>query len=440
MYPFLTLWAQEKEVGKLLQEEYPNISPLYKPVIGLGSGVFNFYGDVKNNYINPVLGDYGYKFNVSSFLDQKRYYTLNLYFLYGKISGNERSFTDLARNLNFKTDLVNFGASLEYNFDHVFRKNKYIKPFLSAGIENIQFTPKGDLLDQNGNAYHYWSDGTIRNIPEINDDIALSTILHRDYKYETDLRKREETLHGLGSYSQNTFAIPLDAGLNFKISDRIFLKMGTSFHLTFTDFLDNVSSKGTSVKGKKGNDFFTYNYFTLHFDLFSEPETVILEKMFAEFEFDEVMLDDEDGDYILDSVDDCPGTPFGIAVDSTGCPLDGDNDGIPDYLDKENFSAPGAWVDENGVTITEEMFLERMSKLEEAMKREDVKAYFSTFQDGFISRKAEEIPEKFKEIDRDRDGYISFEELLEAIDGYFDQQIKLSVEDIYELNNFFFRQ
>ncbi|MBE0654102.1 MAG: hypothetical protein IH594_09910, partial [Bacteroidales bacterium] len=294
--------------------------------------------------------------------------------------------------------------------------------------------------DQNGNAYHYWSDGTIRNLPEINDDIAPSTILHRDYKYETDLRKREETLHGLGSYSQNTFAIPLDAGLNFKISDRIFLKMGTSFHLTFTDFLDNVSSKGTSVKGKKGNDFFTYNYFTLHFDLFSEPETVILEKMFAEFEFDEVMLDDEDGDYILDSVDDCPGTPLGIAVDSTGCPLDGDNDGIPDYLDKENFSAPGAWVDENGVTLTEEMFLEQLLKLEEAMKREDVKAYFSTFQNGFISRKTVEIPEKFKEIDRNRDGYISFEELLEAIDGYFDQQIKLSVEDIYELNNFFFRQ
>ena len=436
-----TLWimAQEEEVEQLLREEIVNISPLYKPVIGFGSGVFNFYGDVRNNYINPTLGDFGYKFNVSSYLDQNQFYTLNLFFIYGKISGNERSLTDPGRNLNFKTDLVNFGANLEYNFDHLMKKNKYIRPFISAGFENIQFTPKGDLIDGSGNQYNYWTDGTIRDVPQPLNDLVPSNVLLRDFKYETDLRKKEENL-GLGTYGQNTLAFPVEAGLNFKISDRINLKVASSLHFTLTDFLDNVSYEGTSVKGKKGNDLISYNYFSIHFDLFSEPKTLIVEKMFAEYEFDEVMLDDEDGDFVLDAADECPGTPYGVAVDTLGCPLDEDNDGVPDYLDKEKFSAPGAWVNEEGITLSEEEFLARLSLQSEAMKREDVLAYFNTIQEGFIAPRTEEIPAKFKEIDKDQDGYISFEELLEAIDQYFDRQLRLTVQDIYELNNYFFRQ
>ncbi len=65
------------------------------------------------------------------------------------------------------------------------------------------------------------------------------------------------------------------------------------------------------------------------------------------------MFDDEDGDFVLDVSDRCPGTPFGVAVDTLGCPLDGDNDGVPDYLDQEPETAEGAWVDEQGVTVTE---------------------------------------------------------------------------------------
>ncbi|MGC9345129.1 MAG: hypothetical protein ACP5E3_20660, partial [Bacteroidales bacterium] len=268
----LLLTGQEDEVEDLLREEIINTDPVYKPIIGIGTGVYNFYGDVRNNYINPVLGNYGYKFNVSAFLDKNRFYTLNLYFIYGQVSGNEQSVTDLSRNLNFKTDLVNFGANLEYNFDHLRKRNKSIRPFVSLGIENIQFSPKGDLYDPSGNLYNYWSDGTIRISPESPENFSAE-ILYRDFNYETDLRQRELDLYGLGDYSKNTFAIPIDLGLNFRITERISCKLGTSLHYTFTDYMDNVSSSGTSVKGKKGNDILSYNYLSLHFDLFSEPKT-----------------------------------------------------------------------------------------------------------------------------------------------------------------------
>jgi hypothetical protein len=438
---FLSLLAsaQEEEVEELLREEIINTNPVYKPIIGLGSGVFNFYGDVRNNYINPVIGNYGYKFNVSAFLDKKRYYTLNLMFIYGRVAGNEQSVTDLERNLNFQTELVNFGANLEYNFDHLIRRNKSIRPFVSVGIENIQFTPKGDLYNNAGVLYNYWSDGTIRSIPESSGNRSTE-IISRDYNYETDLRQSERDLYGLGSYSKSTFAIPVDLGLNFRISERIACKLGTSLHYSFTDYLDNVSSTGTSVKGKKGNDILSYNYLSLHFDLFSEPKTLIVEKMFAEYEFDEVMLDDEDGDFILDGVDECPGTPYGVVVDSLGCPVDGDNDGVPDYLDKELNSIPGTWVDNEGVTVGEEEYLVLLLEREDAMSREDVLDYFNTIGKAYIPKKTEEIPEKFISLDLDEDKYISFDELLQAIDGYFDGQLDLSVEEIYELNNFFFSQ
>lgn len=439
LLPALAL-AQEEDIEDLLTEEVENINPIYKPVIGLGSGVFNFYGDVRNNYINPTIGNFAYKFNVSTFLDEKRFYTVNLFFLYGQISANEQSLLDPSRNLNFKTDLVTFGFNLEYNFEHFIPRDKLLRPYLSAGLENIQFTPKGDLFDPEGNEYFYWTDGSIRDIPTELNDLEPSSILHRDYVYETDLRQREKELFNLGDYSKNTFAIPLDLGINMRISERINLKLGTSFHYTFTDFLDNVSSEGTSVKGKKGNDMLSYNYFSLHFDLFSEPKTVIVEKMFAEYEFDEVMLSDEDGDFILDVTDQCPETPYGVAVDTLGCPLDEDDDGVPDYLDEEKFSPPGAWVNEKGVSISEEEYLAKLKNRSEAMDRDEVPDYFVTIGKGYVPRTAEEIPEKFKIVDLDDDGYISFEELLQAIDHYFERSLKLNVEDIYELNNFFFRQ
>jgi Ca2+-binding EF-hand superfamily protein len=50
------------------------------------------------------------------------------------------------------------------------------------------------------------------------------------------------------------------------------------------------------------------------------------------------------------------------------------------------------------------------------------------------------IPEKFKKLDVDGDSYISFDELLEAISGFFDFESEFTTEDIYELNNFFFAQ
>ena len=54
----------------------------------------------------------------------------------------------------------------------------------------------------------------------------------------------------------------------------------------------------------------------------------------------------------------CPGTPPGIPVDADGCPLDGDDDGVPDYKDRCPDTPAGARVDPNGCPIASKVSVE----------------------------------------------------------------------------------
>lgn len=57
---------------------------------------------------------------------------------------------------------------------------------------------------------------------------------------------------------------------------------------------------------------------------------------------------DSDNDGVVDSRDQCPGTPAGARVDSQGCELDSDNDGVPDSRDQCPNTEAGAQVDSSG--------------------------------------------------------------------------------------------
>ena len=69
-----------------------------------------------------------------------------------------------------------------------------------------------------------------------------------------------------------------------------------------------------------------------------------VEKVFLSLDMDK----DSDGDGVMDSVDECPGTPKGVQVDKRGCPLDTDGDGVYDYLDECPGTPKGVKVDDRG--------------------------------------------------------------------------------------------
>jgi outer membrane protein OmpA-like peptidoglycan-associated protein len=60
------------------------------------------------------------------------------------------------------------------------------------------------------------------------------------------------------------------------------------------------------------------------------------------------MPKDADGDGVVDAKDKCPNTPAGTAVDATGCTRDADGDGVADALDKCPNTQPGTPVDATG--------------------------------------------------------------------------------------------
>ena len=443
--PAYSQWTEE-EIDKMLTYELDVENPVHMPVLGIGTGFFNFYGNVNDAFRSYTVGKPGIRVNMATYLDrQNHYFRGNLVFMTGELSGTQRlvSDTSMLKNLNFKSNIYSFGINFHYSFKP-WLKSKIFEPFISLGVETLQFDTKADYENNNGR-YHYWPDGSIRGVPwwtgfDPNvDDVPL---ISRDYIYETDLRSENQS--GLGKYSQFAIAIPVDIGVDFNVSSRITLRAATSLHYAFTDLIDDMSSKANKnpeYKGKGRNNMYTFSYLSLNVDLFSPPRTKTIEGLMGNIDdFDFTMFDDQDGDGVFDRWDKCPDTPPGLEVDSIGCPFDDDKDGVPNYLDREPNSRPGAIVDEYGVEINENMVVEVLNDM--AILRSDVESYLMVrkMQNRARREGVLPIPEKFKRVDANSDGYISFDELLKTINNVFDDASGYSPSDIKELIDFFFDQ
>jgi len=92
------------------------------------------------------------------------------------------------------------------------------------------------------------------------------------------------------------------------------------------------------------------------------------------------------------------------------------------------------------VTITDEEFDEAMSLRDNAMPRDEVEEYMTIISGEYRPNTEVTIPEKFQSFDANGDGELSLEELMQAIDQYFDYQQDLDVDEIRQLNDFFFSQ
>ena len=401
-------------------------NPQYMPVLGIGTGYFSFYGNVNDNF-RSFTSKPGIRINIAGFVDRKnKYFRWNFAYMMGELSGTQRTVNDTSmyKNMNFKSNISSFGINIHYSILKPWIKSNFFEPFISVGIETLQFDTKADCyLETEGRhiRYQYWPDGTIRDTPwqDVN---PVGNIISRDYKLDTNLP------------TDNTFsvAIPVDIGIDFNMSSRVSLRAATSLHYSFAKHIDGRDGK---------NNMFTFSYVSLHWDLFSPPRTKIEEDLIINFDdFDFTMMDDEDFDGVLDGADLCPGTPYGVLVDEDGCPFDSDGDGVPDYLDREPNSRPGAIVDEYGVEINENMMVELLNA--ESIRRSDVESYLLMHRMQNKVRRGDSlpIPEKFKKADTNKDGYISFDELLKAINDFFDDKSEYSPRDIKEMNDFFFEQ
>ena len=330
---------------------------LYGPTVGLGLGMFKFYGDILDgNYGNPLVSNLGYDLHVKQQLNP--YLTAKFYVLFGTLSANERS---INRNLNFKSSITVGGFALLYNFDHLLKEDRIISPYVSLGIESVEFHSKTDLYDADGNEYNYWTDGSIRNIAETAPNANEAINVQRDYSYETDLK--ELNVDDFGNYPERTFAVPIGVGAKIHMTKNIDFTIGTSLHFTFSDVVDNITDESGekrigSQQGNSGNDKFLMTSFALSYNFLKHEKAEPVKEFFEEIDYVAYDTDDEDGDGIVDFIDKCPWTPEGVEVDEKGCPLDEDGDLIPNYRDDELATREKAPVTPTGVEMKDDMIFE----------------------------------------------------------------------------------
>lgn len=298
------------------------------PAIGVGAGFSKFTGDITDISKTNVhwLGNkFGYDASFSMNLSKSIYVNINA--LMGKISGNENS---NGWHRNFESSIMNLGLNLEYSFGGLYKKKRpFLTPYLSAGIYYGSYTARTDLYDGNGNLYYYWSDGNIRDVAEDALDADNAQRMKRDYDYETKLSQA------------SAFSIPVGGGLDFHVGKRLIFRLNTKYFFALSDKLDAFDTKPASAH----NDGFFYSSVSVFFNLVPDKSNFVSKELLRELN-----SDDYDSDGVADVDDECGGTPQGVSVNLTGCPIDIDNDGIPDYLDNEP-NSPTTEVGEDGVVF-----------------------------------------------------------------------------------------
>ena len=333
-----------------------NVTKVYGPTVGVGIGTIAIYGDLNDrNYGSPFASNIGYNVYILQPISQSLNVRFN--FFLGKVREEERS---LQRNLNFETDIRSASIQMEYNFDALLPEDRSITPFVTAGFEVIEFNPKSDLTANGGEPYNYWTDGTIRSVSENSVSANQAKIIQRDYIYETDIR--ETGFNNSTTYAERSFSIPLGAGLNFHLTDQVNFRFESIFHLTFTDYIDGETrTTKTNFLGDKPangrNDHLHYNGISVNYN-FEKIQPADNLNVVTEEAFDFLASgnsEDYDSDGIIDLIDLCPNTPPDIEVDTNGCAIDTDGDGIADYLDEEINSEYPQFANDKGVSMTDEM-------------------------------------------------------------------------------------
>lgn len=410
----MTLLAEDASGGENL------FSSAFKPIFGLGEGVLSFMGDVSNNYRSPMNGMWGTSMSISRAM---RYIEISFNAVLGQISAEHRSTENLADNKNFRTDLFMGGLSVAYNFNHLLLRKRPFHPFVSLGVDFLQFTPKGDLYAANGDPYTYHPDGSIRD--------ASGHIVTRDYTYETNLRETSRR-----DYSLVTLAIPVEIGFNITVTDRMTLRVADALRLTMTDWIDDTEGDA----GLLGKDMINYAHVSLHLDLFSNASEIVAVDQFKKVKF--VITDgiDSDGDGVDDFNDECPDTKSSVVVDYRGCPLDSDNDGVADYMDEEpNTPKDAVGVSPRGVRYTNHHLVSLLFD-PKAIDRKLLGTYYDEERQTKERKKYDKMPDKFRKVDTNNDGWISPGEMRKAIDLVFDFKSSLTIDDVNELLEYFWVQ
>jgi OmpA-OmpF porin, OOP family len=251
------------------------------------------------------------------------------------------------------------------------RERNYVNFYLLGGISGFFFTTYMDALDKNGNVYDFSKVDQLyqtNNNNNVNSRIQnqrkealklLNQIYNGGY---TVLADHENNKPGIKNWEFDPSA-SAGIGVQFHISKWVTLgieerviftqahvdgyRWQQDEHPALVSHYDNISYTSINVNihlgGKKRTEplYWLNPVYHTYRKLGEVDPQSLMEQMFKD--------DDDDG--VPNYLDREPNTKKGCPVDAHGVALDSDHDGIIDCLDKEPFSPPGYPIDSNGVAI-----------------------------------------------------------------------------------------
>lgn len=238
--------------------------------------------------------------------------------------------------------------------------------YITLGVGLSSHSTKLDLLNGNNELYSSTLESDVNWTPEKFDTKSGRADIKNDLNniydgvYETNGPKKQGIFR-LGDDTNIHVVFTGSMGVSRKISKRINLGIEHQIMLADNDYLDGIKFR-TAQDQTNNADIPHYTNLRLainlgNFDKVTEPLYWLnpLNSAFndlAELKQRPVLdLSDEDGDGVIDMLDQELDTPAGCPVDTRGIRLDSDGDGYADCKDQEPHSAPGFDVDENGVAI-----------------------------------------------------------------------------------------
>lgn len=321
---------------------------------GISGGLFAISGDVASD-----LPTFGFAAHVRKAVGYS--FSLRLQYNYGIAKGlNWKPSENFLHNpawanngyqqgelvyYNYKTTAQDLSLQGLFNLNNIsfHKKSTKVSIYLGGGIGGTIYDARVNAL--NGDVKYDFSSITARgytNRKDIRDQ--LKDIM--DDTYETPAQTEGENRSKLFGQTFRPSAHVI-TGIAFKLSKRINIALENKLSMVKDDLLDGQQFQDGASRVLSGS-FDTYNYTSLgiNFNIGKnavEPLYWINPLAYAYSEINnprhmklpEPVLNDEDGDGVIDQFDKCPNTPEGVNVDSHGCPLDTDGDGVPDYLDKE---------------------------------------------------------------------------------------------------------
>ncbi len=220
-----------------------------------------------------------------------------------------------------------------------------------AGGGALLWNTRVATLDESGNKFDYsnWAESTNANVLSKDGQKeykkALKDAQYTDYTREHLTNKGVNTMK-IGDRSWGLApALVGGVGIQFKLGDRVSLQLENKVTWTGLDILDATYSP---ILANHDKDLINYASVGLGFNLGKKSRNVQplwwvnpMDHIYNEVAaprhmiLPDPVLADADGDGVANQFDKCPDTQAGVKVDASGCPLDTDGDGVPDYMDKE---------------------------------------------------------------------------------------------------------